>query len=299
MQRTQGITRRRFLQGLGALAGATTLTAGYALYGEPNWVQEEHVTLAIPDLPPRLAGMRIAQISDIHLGAYFSVEQLHDAIARVNRAGVSLLLLTGDFVTSRTRNRAARRAEQAQSAADLVEPLRGAQPPVYASLGNHDLWGDLDAVTTNLAAAGVTLLRNGGAQVADRLWLAAVDDIWSGQPDLAAALRASPAGSVNLLMAHEPDYFDTVLAADAPVAAQFSGHSHGGQVRLPTPFPGADGLFTTAPVLPTYGERYPIGLRQISGRYVYTNRGLGCWPVPFRINCPPEITVFTLEQGSG
>jgi len=70
-------------------------------------------------------------------------------------------------------------------------------------------------------------------------------------------------------------------------------------VRLPTPFPGADGLFTTAPVLPTYGERYPIGLRQINGRYVYTNRGLGCWPVPFRINCPPEITVFTLEQGSG
>lgn len=297
MQRTQGITRRRFLQGLGALAGATTLTAGYALYGEPNWVQEEHVTLAIPDLPAPLAGTRLAQISDIHLGAYFSVEQLHDAIDRVNRAEVSLLLLTGDFVTSRTRNRAARRAEQAQIAAGLVEPLRSAQPPVYASLGNHDLWGDLNAVTANLAAAGVTLLRNHGALVADRLWLAAVDDIWSGQPDLAAALRDAPAGSVNLLMAHEPDYFDTVLAAGAPVAAQFSGHSHGGQVRLPTPFPGADGLFTTAPVLPTYGERYPIGLRQIAGRYVYTNRGLGCWPVPLRINCPPEITVFTLAQG--
>lgn len=292
---TAGITRRRFLQGMGALVGAAALTTGYARFGEPNWVQVEEITLRIAGLPHHLAGTRIAQISDIHLGAYFSVEQLQQAITRVNATGAALLLLTGDFVTSRERNRTARRAAHAQIATELVEPLRGAEMPTFASLGNHDLWGDPDAVMRSLAAANVTLLRNDGVAVADRLWLAAVDDIWSGQPDLRAALRGAPAESVNLLMAHEPDYFDTVLAADAPVAAQFSGHSHGGQVRLPTLVPGADGRYSTAPVLPTYGERYPIGLRQIDGRYVYTNRGLGCWPIPFRINCPPEITVFTLE----
>ncbi len=293
---TAGITRRRFLQGMGAIVGAAALTTGYARFGEPNWVQVEEITLRITGLPQHLAGTRIAQISDIHLGAYFSVEQLQQAITRVNGLGASLLLLTGDFVTSRERNRVARRAAHAEIATDLVEPLRSAEMPTFASLGNHDLWGDVDSVMRSLAAANVTLLRNSGVTVADRLWLAAVDDIWSGQPDLRAALRNAPAESVNLLMAHEPDYFDTVLAADAPVAAQFSGHSHGGQVRLPTLVPGADGLYSTAPVLPTYGERYPIGLRQIDGRYVYTNRGLGCWPVPFRINCPPEITVFTLTE---
>jgi hypothetical protein len=285
------------LQGAGLLVGVAALTSGYALYGEPNWVQVEEIVLPIPGLPARLAGMRIAQLSDIHLGAYFTAAQLHDAIARVNQLDVRLLLLTGDFVTSRERNRAERRATHTKLAADLVEPLRSAQPPTYASLGNHDLWGDVDAVMQNLAAAGATLLRNDGVTVEAGLRLAAVDDVWSGRPDLHAALRNAPTGDINLLMAHEPDYFDTVLASGAPVAAQFSGHSHGGQVRFPTLTAGADGLYSAAPILPAYGERYPIGLRQIDGRYVYTNRGLGCWPVPFRINCPPEITVVVLQEG--
>ncbi len=86
-------------------------------------------------------------------------------------------------------------------------------------------------------------------------------------------------------MAHEPDYFDQVIAADAPVSVQFSGHSHGGQVRLP-------GI--GAPVLPYLGEKYPIGLRRVGDRQVYTNRGLGVWPLPYRFNCRPEITLFTL-----
>ena len=295
-KQAHGVTRRRFLQGLGAFVGATTLSVGYARFGEPNWVQVDEIVLPIPGLPAHLTGMRIAQLSDIHLGAYFTAAQLQEAIAHVNRLNVNLLMLTGDFVTSREHNRAARSAAHDKIATELVEPLRAAQIPTYASLGNHDLWGGVEAVTRNLAAAGVTLLRNEGVQVADDLWLAAVDDVWSGRPDIHAALRDAPAGSINLLMAHEPDYFDTVLDSGAPVAAQFSGHSHGGQVRLPLLVPGADGLFTTAPILPTYGERYPIGLRQINQRYVYTNRGLGCWPVPFRINCPPEISVFVLEE---
>jgi predicted MPP superfamily phosphohydrolase len=197
---TAGITRRRFLQGMGAIVGAAALTTGYARFGEPNWVQVEEITLRIAGLPHHLAGTRIAQISDIHLGAFFLVEQLQQAITRVNATGAALLLLTGDFVTSRERNRTARRAAHAQIATELVEPLRGAEMPTFASLGNHDLWGDPDAVMRSLAAANVTLLRNDGVAVADRLWLAAVDDIWSGQPDLRAALRGAPAESVNLLM---------------------------------------------------------------------------------------------------
>ena len=195
----------------------------------------------------------------------------------------------------REPNRAVRAQQYAAAAASLIEPLRGAQVPLYACLGNHDLWNGLEPVERALAEAQVTVLRNTAAEVAAGLWLAGVDDVWSGKPDLRAALREVPEGGVNLLMAHEPDYFDTVLAMDAPVAVQFSGHTHGGQVRLPTLRPGPDGLYSYAPVVPHLGDHYPIGLRQIGERYVYTNRGIGAWPFPIRLNCPPEISVFTLQ----
>lgn len=97
-------------------------------------------------------------------------------------------------------------------------------------------------------------------------------------------------------MSHSPDYFDNVIQRNAPIAVQFSGHTHGGQVRLPRPTPGPDGLFSYALIVPEYGKRYPIGLRRVGERIVYTNRGLGSWPIPYRFNCPPEITVFTLQQ---
>jgi uncharacterized protein len=97
-----------------------------------------------------------------------------------------------------------------------------------------------------------------------------------------------------LLLAHEPDFFDLVVQRQAPVAVQLSGHSHGGQVRLPRLIPGDDGLHSYAPLLPRFGRRYPIGLRAVGRQQVYTNRGLGVWPLPYRFNCRPEITHFTL-----
>lgn len=289
------ITRRRFMLGLGSLVAATASTLGYARYAEPQLVRVDNVTLPIAGLSPALAGKRFAQISDIHVGAYFAAEGLAAAIERVNGLGVDFLMLTGDFATVREENRSRRAAARTAALQTIVEPLRRAQMPIYAITGNHDMWGGLEPVEQALVAASVPLLRNQAVPIDSNLWLAGVDDLWGGQPDLQAAMRAVPAGAVTLLMAHAPDYFDTVLNLDAPVAAQFSGHTHGGQVRLPRPTPGPDGLFSFAPVVPAYGERYPIGLRQVSGRYVYTNRGLGAWPIPYRFNCPPEITVFTLQ----
>jgi predicted MPP superfamily phosphohydrolase len=259
-------------------------------------VDVEYVPVGVPGLPAALEGRRFAQISDIHLGAYFTGEQLLDAVQYVNRLGVDWLMLTGDYATPRTRRR---RDLLAAAAAELVEPLRMAEMPVYSAIGNHDIWGDIDIITRNLAEARTTLLRNSGVEAAPGLWLGAVDDVWSGRPDLRATLRDAPHHAVNLLIAHEPDYFDTVLREDAPVVAQFSGHSHGGQVRLPTLRPMAGGLYSYAPIVPEYSERYPIGLHRAGNRMVYTNRGLGCWPVPFRINCRPEITVYELVPTYG
>lgn len=283
--KTPSLSRRRFLQVLGSTALSAAGIFGYTRLLEPRWVDVEEVMLAIPGLPVTAAGLRIVQISDIHLSRYTPMEKLASAVTEINALVPDLVLLTGDFV-----------GDQAGNARGLVEPLRRLAAPAFAVLGNHDLWTARETVRRYLEESGATLLVNGSRQIADGVHLAGVDDVWSGRPDLQAALRDVPSGATTLLMAHEPDYFDHVNAADAPISVQFSGHSHGGQVRIP--MPADSGLRIQAPVLPRYGRRYPIGLRQVSGRKVYTNRGLGVWPLPYRFNCRPEITLFRLEPQS-
>ncbi|MBI3960884.1 MAG: metallophosphoesterase [Chloroflexi bacterium] len=286
--KTSLLSRRRFLQLAGGLALSGAAGYGYARLLEPNWVEVVEQSLSIPNLPEHLNGRRIAQLSDIHLGQYTGPEKLLSAVDRVNRLTPDLVFLTGDYVT--------RTAHQSEA---LVEPLRGLDAPAYAILGNHDLWTDRTTVSNFLAETRVRLLVNRGEEALPGLFVAGVDDIWSGRPDIRAALDGAPPGAVSLLLAHEPDFFDRVVRADVPVAVQFSGHSHGGQVRIPSATPDGAGLWTRAPVLPRYGERYPIGLYRVGARQVYTNRGLGVWPLPFRFNCRPEITLFTLHADEG
>ena len=284
---TLPLPRRRFFKWLAGLALGTASAVTYSRVLEPRWVDVEQIPLAIPGLPQQLAGKRIAQLSDIHLSQYFTPERLLSAVETVNALAPDWLFITGDYV-----------GDDAESAEGLIEPLRRLQMPTFVSFGNHDYWSDIYVVREKLAATPVKMLRNEATPITDGLWLAGVDDLWSGRPDLKAAMRDVPPHVTTLLLAHEPDFFDQVLHADAPIAVQFSGHSHGGQVRLPRLEAGADGFHSYAPILPRYGKRYPIGLRKIGERQVYTNRGLGVWPVPFRLNCRPEISLFTLEPGA-
>lgn len=281
------LSRRRFLQLISGLTLSGVAGFAYTRLLEPGWVEVKEQSLLIPDLPEPLTGRRIAQLSDIHLGQYTGPEKLWSAVAQINRLAPDLVFLTGDYVTS-----------SAQQSAGLIDPLRAVQSPIYAVLGNHDLWTDRAVVTRFLAETPARLLVNRGVEALPGLFVAGVDDVWSGQPDIRAALDGASTGGVSLLLAHEPDFFDQVVATGAPVAVQFSGHSHGGQVRLPSTSPDGVGLFTRAPILPRYGERYPIGLYNVGRRQVYTNRGLGVWPLPFRLNCRPEITLFTLGAGA-
>ncbi|HRJ43657.1 MAG TPA: metallophosphoesterase, partial [Caldilineaceae bacterium] len=266
---------------------------GYSRLLEPNWVEVVEQPLAIPNLPDNLTGVRIAQFSDIHLGKYTGPEKLLDAVTRVNRLAPDLVFLTGDYVTHISRQP----GDFVRLATELIEPLRMLTAPTYAILGNHDLWTDRATVTDFLAETPVHLLVNQGREALPGLFVAGVDDFWSGHPDIRAALTDVPTSALSLLLAHEPDFVDRVVRADAPVAVQFSGHSHGGQVRIPSAMPDGVGLCTRAPILPRFGERYPIGLYRVGQMQVYTNRGLGVWPLPFRLNCRPEITLFTLQPG--
>jgi len=158
-----------------------------------------------------------------------------------------------------------------------------------ACLGNHDLWEDAPLIRRELTNVGISVLVNAGLSLAGgELWVAGVDDVWSGDPDLDAALNGAPADATIILLAHEPDYAD-VVSEHGGVDLQLSGHSHGGQVQLP---------LIGAPVLPYLGRRYPAGLYHIEELTLYTNRGVGTIYPPIRFNCRPEVTLITLTEKS-
>jgi predicted MPP superfamily phosphohydrolase len=277
-----GLSRRRFLNLLGAgVAAAGACTVGSALDAlclEPGWIELERLEIRLRGLPERLDGFRIAQLSDFHRGAEVDQERIAEAVDLALAEQPDVFALTGDFVSGS--------AEYAFSCAEALSPLVQAGP-VFASLGNHDHWTDADVVAGAVASVGIGVLRNGARELANGLWLAAVDDVWEERADLDEALRQVPAAAATVLMAHEPDYADYV-AADGRVGLQLSGHSHGGQVRLP---------LVGALVLPYLAQRYDCGLYELGGLTLYVNRGVGLIQPAVRFRCRPEVTLITLRSG--
>jgi len=284
LEHKPNMTRRRFFQIVAGMTLTAGALAGYTRLVEPHWLSIDNLELPIRNLPSALDGKRIVQLSDIHLCQYFSPSRLASALEEVKRLSPDWLVLTGDFVGSR-----------AKDAEGIIEPLRTLSMPIFAIYGNHDLWSNRAVVGKALREGNARTLVNEGVQLDSNLWLAGVDDLWRGYPDIHYAMKDVPSGAATILLAHEPDFFDIALYEQAPFAIQLSGHSHGGQVRLPTLRPDVAGYLSYAPILPEYGRRYPIGLRQKQERYVYTNRGLGVWPIPYRWNCRPELTHITLR----
>lgn len=274
--------RRNFLKlaaaGAAAGLGAAALGAGWATLIEPNWPVVEQIGVTLPRLPARLEGLRVAQLSDLHISSYTTAGDIERAAALAMRQSPDVIVLTGDFIWR----------EVWQYAEELVEPLRTLRAPlgVYAVLGNHDHWEDAALATRVLAEAGVTLLLNQAVRLdaGAPLWLAGLDDVWERKHDMAAALAGAPDDECKLLLVHEPDYADE--AARYPVDLQLSGHSHGGQINLPG---------YGRPVLPYLGRKYPAGLYQVGPLALYTNRGIGVIAPPVRFNCPPEVTLLTLH----
>jgi uncharacterized protein len=284
------ISRRHFL--VGGLAGA----AGLGLYSAEVARHEIDVTnieIKLKNLPAAFEGLRMAQLSDIHLVEFTEQFFLRDAVERINRLRPDVVLLTGDFVTDGYRPKPVA-AEDAWPCAAILNGLACRQR--YAVLGNHDFLVSPETVTAALTGAGITVLRNAYVpleRAGGRVWLAGVEDPLEGRPDPDAAIPEAIRNQPNepvVLLCHAPDYVRYLLRQPAGDAVSFmvSGHTHGGQVRLP---------FLGAVSLPPLGRRYVEGLFQVGGLQLYVNRGLGTVGVPFRLNCPPEITVFTLRKG--
>jgi predicted MPP superfamily phosphohydrolase len=276
------LTRRVFLGGaLFAGGGAVAAPAGW-LYGsrvEARWLEVTRLRVPIAGLPPGFAGLTIGQISDLHFGPVVDPLRVRAAVDAVLRARPDVAVVTGDFVS---------RLDGGEAEL-VVRELGRLRAPLgqLAILGNHDHWTDHAVVANAVQRAGLTLLRNAHQPIArggQRLWFAGVDDVWERKADLSRALDGVPADGRVVLLAHEPDFADEV-AKERRVALQLSGHSHGGQIRLP---------LLGAPVLPLHGRKYPYGLRRIGDLMLYTNRGIGLIQPAVRVNCRPEVTVIEL-----
>lgn len=279
------ISRRKFI-GLAAAAGVAGLAADSFLI-EPNRPEVVRQQISLRRWPSALDGFTIALLSDFHYDRYFSIHPLHSAIDIVNSIQPQLIALTGDFVSVPDLGDPVKGAADAEPCSQLLKKMR-APFGLWAVMGNHDSFTDPDRVTSVLRADGIRVLANQSAPIESggaRFWLGGVDDILGRTADLDVTLHDIPAGEPTILLAHEPDYADYV--ARYPVDLQLSGHSHGGQVRLPVLRP----LY-----LPELGKKYVWGRYQIGELTLYTNRGLGTVGVPVRLNCPPEITLITLRR---
>jgi hypothetical protein len=254
-----------------AATAAVGGAAGYARYLERLDVEVVRVSLSV-GLPRPL---RVVAIGDIHFDPFFEREYVERVVAIVNGLAPDLVLHTGDVVSH-----GADRLDDVQRALGRISPRLGH----LGILGNHDQWVDAGRVTATLQRAGIDVLRNRATPLpsCEGWWISGLDSVWAGRPD-PAVISATAPDARHLVLVHEPDVFERW--DDSRVALQISGHTHGGQVRVP-----GYGAIS----LPRWGKRYQMGAFSSGGRQLYVHRGLGTVDDHVRLNCRPEIALLAL-----
>jgi uncharacterized protein len=273
------LTRRRFLGAAAGFAAAAALGDGF--FVEPTAIEVTRHDLLVPGLAPRLAGLRVACITDVHL---------HGGVHAAARATLALLaherpevvVLIGDIYN--TRHDLAQLATWARDARGTLA--------TFATLGNweHDAGVDCGTAEHFYGQVGVEFLYNSSGRVrvgTDALTVVGIDDPVQGEPDVAAAVREVDAGHPAIWVLHAPGFVDGVPRGRFPQpAAILAGHTHGGQIRLP---------FYT-PYTPSGSGRFVAGWYRDTLAPLYVSRGIGTVWLPARFYCPPELPIFTLRR---
>lgn len=246
---------------------------------EANTLTVESVVVELERLPKKLENFRIVHLSDIHHSPFTGLEHIRRAISIANDLKPDMFVLTGDYVSHE--------AEYIRPAAEVLGTLK-AEFGTHACLGNHDHWTDADLVTKEFRAAGINVLINEGFRLAARegasFWIGGVDDYMVGKTDLRAALRGSFPDEMKLLLAHNPVILRQAARYDVDLI--FSGHTHGGQVKLRD---------EEKRILPR--RKLKNGLHRRGATQIYITRGIGTVVLPVRFGCPPEITFIELRNG--
>lgn len=255
------------------------LTAVHARFLAPYQPRLEHIALEPAAGKSRDRAIRIAFVTDTHVGPVIRAADVERALRLYDAFAPDVLLLGGDLICESPRYI----PEAAAVLGDFAGSLTGG---AYAVLGNHDYSNDAPRLVNELERRGIRVLRNEAAPLGGRdstLWVAGIDDALLGSPDLTAAFSGIPEMASAISLWHEPDWADAAAAKGAVL--QISGHSHGGQVRLPGLGPAA---------APTGGKRFVHGLNMAGSMPVYTSRGVGVYRPPVRFRCPPEVTLITV-----
>ena len=280
----ESCSRRSFLRRsvkltLGA-AAAAGISIGYGFW-EASQIRIARQTIVLPRLPKNFVGKTIAILSDFHHGPFVSLRFIREAVSLASALKPDAFALIGDFAQKGTDP-----AEQLPQCLEAVSKLR-APLGVFAVAGNHDHQVEGMAYGEFVSLAPLNDMTNRAECLTlggERLWLAGVDDLLWGQPNLKKALKDIPDDDSVVLLSHNPDLAE--VYPDERVDLILSGHTHGGQIYLP-------GL--GAGWLPSmYGQKYCSGLVQGPASQVFVSRGLGESGIPLRMNCPPEINLLTL-----
>jgi predicted MPP superfamily phosphohydrolase len=287
-RREARLTRRTFLQkALAVVPLAAFGAGGQAVYEAQTALEVVRHTLVIPGLPAKLDGFRIGQISDTHLGPYFSLARLDYALGLMAAEKPDLVVMTGDFADD---------LSLLKEGAAALAALGAAVPHgVYFCWGNHEYFRDVAFIQMTLERAGIKQLKNAGALIVPGgrpFYLLGVDfpPMDNGRRGFeispakrreyfAATTATVPSDAFRVLIAHHPDFLYDGFAAGIPLT--LAGHTHGGQVAV-----GGRPLIAFAD--------YARGLYEENGVVGYVSSGAGHW-FPFRFGCPPEISVFTLK----
>ncbi len=273
------MNRRRFVQTI-LVGGVAALGSGYALAEGHRFEINRHKVV----LDGLKTPVRVAHLTDLHFDRWRLEGGLRPWVAATLREEPDLIVITGDFVSRLLP------AQKMQGLARALAPLR-APLGVWGVLGNHDYdrtphsISPLELVKL-LEGVGISVLTNTHTQLREDLTLAGIDDLLRGKPNVSAALEGVSQRSATLLMSHNPDMLPKIPSW---VGLTLSGHTHGGQIRLP----GLPTIINAS----EYGERFQMGFVAAdhpgeSGAKGFVSRGLGTGGFPVRTFCPAELVLL-------
>lgn len=257
------------------LAGSFSKFARIALK-EANSLSIEEVRISLNRLPKKLDGFKIIHLSDIHHSPFTNLEHIKKAVQIANVLEPDMCILTGDYVSHET--------EYIEPVAEVLGGLES-EHGTFACLGNHDHWTDAGAVTGSLVENNIRVLINEGFRFTARdvsFWLCGVDDYMVKQTDLKSALHGAFPDEMKMLLAHNPVIIRQAMKQDVDV--MFSGHTHGGQVKIRE---------KEKKILAH--RRLSSGLHRRKNTQIYITRGIGTVVLPVRYQCPPEISLIELR----
>jgi uncharacterized protein len=299
------MSRGKFLRTMGLATGGLFFSG--LVIGMVKWASDFRVRLVninLPQLPTAFEGMRIIQISDLHLGSWASVDPIEEAAGIISDLEPDLVLFTGDIVNYSTK--------EAYRFREILKSIR-AKYGVYAILGNHDYgeyvnWPTNEAKEKNMTLLydffqeiGWKLLRNENDVIeidGEKLALIGVEN-WSANPrfpklgNLPKAMEGISDIPVKILMSHDPTHWEKEVSQDYhDIDLTLSGHTHGFQFGVE--------LKHFRWSFAQYIYKYWAGLYQVENahkkQYLYVNRGLGMIGYPGRVGILPEITLINLES---